>query len=160
MIDDLIVFLDFDGVVNTPTWREWSDGEFTCRFSFADDGFVNNFQACCWLNELYKDHPYKIVVTSTWAYRNSIEDLSKCLYNGGLSRDIEILDKTNIDFNKRRNEEVLEWLQDHSYKKFIIFDDEDVYDKQLKKVLIKTDSNVGITLNEFAKAEDLIEKLN
>ena len=57
-----VVFLDYDGVVNTPMWD--ADGKH-CRFNYSRDNKVNNFQAVSWLNRLYEDYKYDIVVTST-----------------------------------------------------------------------------------------------
>lgn len=43
-----VVFLDYDGVVNTPLW----DDQGNIDFNHPLDGKVNNYQAIMWLNEL------------------------------------------------------------------------------------------------------------
>ena len=40
-----VIFLDYDGVVNTPMWN--SKGT-NCRYGWPSDGKVNNFQAVHW----------------------------------------------------------------------------------------------------------------
>ncbi len=63
-MDKFILFLDYDGVVNTPYWVK-KDDEVKCLVNLPSDGFVNNYQAICWLNELYRKAPFDIVVTSS-----------------------------------------------------------------------------------------------
>lgn len=43
-----VIFLDYDGVVNTPMWD--TDGKH-CSYAHPGDNKVNNFQAVQWLSE-------------------------------------------------------------------------------------------------------------
>lgn len=43
-----VVFLDYDGVVNTPMWN--ADGT-RCSFGLPQDSKVNNFQYVQWVSE-------------------------------------------------------------------------------------------------------------
>lgn len=70
-----IIFLDYDGVVNT-LWFDDINGE--PNFNFPSDDKVNNTQAIAWLNKLCKETGAKIVVTSTWRMS---ENYKECLYN-------------------------------------------------------------------------------
>ena len=72
-----IVFLDYDGVVNTPIWN--SSGT-NCTFNFPEDNKVNNFQSVQWVSEFCQKFNYKIVVSSSWRFYTNYKD---CLYNGG-----------------------------------------------------------------------------
>lgn len=58
-----VVFLDYDGVVNTPMWN--ADGT-RCSFGFPQDNKVNNFQCVQWVSEFCQKFNYSIVVSSTW----------------------------------------------------------------------------------------------
>lgn len=153
-----IIFLDYDGVVNTIYWREYPRnpehprGIFRADFAHASDGFVNNFQAICWLNETYKKCPYDIVVSSTWrVYDNYIE----CLYNAGLNKDIKVIGKTpRLDGN--RGDEIKQWINDNQFTgKYAILDDDadmgDIIDH-----LVQCDTNYGYNINEMYK---VLEKI-
>ena len=164
---DVIVFLDYDGVVNNyifddyPTTAE-SDGGFRVRFAFPEDGFVNNFQAVCWLNELYKAYNYDIVVTSTWRHYLNYAD---CLYKSGFNKEINIVGC--IDWSREENREYLihKWLNDNKYSgAYIILDDEELYYSKNDPYgfreghhLIITDINVGFNSEKFYKALEEIK---
>lgn len=159
-----IIFLDFDGVVNTFIWREYPrnpnhpQGTFHCAFAFADDGFVNNFQAICWLNELYRHVEYDIVVSSTWRMGHKIDELRDILYNSGLSKDIEVIGTTPVRY-KKRGLEIQEWIDSHNFTgKFCILDD-DKDMEHLMPQLVWCQSNWGFGIDEYSKAlEILIDK--
>lgn len=149
-MEDKIIFLDYDGVVNTPIWN--SDGR--CGFNFPDDGKVNNYQAVMWLNELCKkEKNIKIVVTSTWRYCcNESVTYKDCLYNGGLNKDIEIIGCTDWFGNQTRTEEIKSYLEKHKeIKNYIILDDEEVSDPRF----IKCNPGYGFGIEEFNKAREL-----
>ena len=143
-----IVFLDYDGVVNTLMF----DGENKKPyFNFPRHNKVNNFQAVCWLNELCKKYNAKIVVTSTW---RTSDNYKECLYNGGLDKSIEILGRTK-KLGTARGIEIQEWLDEHeelNIEKFVIFDD-DADMAHLEPYLVKTDTYIGITYHSFNWAE-------
>ena len=72
-----VVFLDYDGVVNTPLWD--SEGKY-CTYGFPEDNKVNNFQCVQWVSEFCQKFRYSIVVTSTWRFESNYKE---CLINGG-----------------------------------------------------------------------------
>ncbi len=83
-----VLFLDYDGVVNTPMWDETGE---KCTYNFPQDNKVNNFQCVQWVSEFCQKYGYSIVVSSSWRNR---ENYRECLLNGGLRDGIEILGKT------------------------------------------------------------------
>ena len=143
-----IVFLDYDGVVNTL----WFDGENEKPYyNFPRHNKVNNFQAICWLNKFCKEYNAKIVVTSTWRHS---DNYMECLYNGGLDKSIEILGKTK-NLGTARGIEIQEWLDEHeelNIEKFVIFDDDQDM-AHLKPYLAKTDTYIGMTYHTYNWAE-------
>ena len=147
-----VIFLDYDGVVNTPMWNE--DGN-KCRYNFPDDNKVNNFQAVQWISELCEKCDYSIVVTSTW---KNDPNYKECLINGGLRPGIKILGKTErpagtnrVDFS--RGEEIEQYLKYHpEIEKYLIIDDEDDFTDEQKKHFIKTRHDVGFQKADFRKA--------
>lgn len=149
-----VVFLDYDGVVNTPMWNE--DGS-RCRFGMPYDNKVNNFQAVQWVSEFCQKYGYSIVVTSTWRMDKNWKE---CLINGGLRDGIEILDRTNIMHD--RGEEIMTWLLDHpEVKTWLIIDDE-VYDfhSEQRSRCVKTRPDVGFMEDDFYKAVMLHKAFN
>jgi hypothetical protein len=150
-----IVFLDYDGVVNTPMWNE--EGT-RCSYNFPSDNKVNNFQAIQWLSEACQKFGYDIVVTSTWRWDSNYKD---CLINGGLRPGIEILGKTPTIMNQPRGVEIKTYLEEHpEINYYIIIDDDlDMLPEQIGH-FIKTDPYVGFTLNSFVKFEEIFEKDN
>lgn len=145
------MFLDFDGVVNTPIWNIEND-KYTCKFAMPSDNKVNNFQAVQWVSDFCQKYDYKIVVTSTWRY---LCDYVLCLKNGGLREGIEILGSTSIMRDKQRGDEISKYLEEHQdVENYIIFDDDMDMTVHADK-LIKCDAVVGFTMNEFKQAERL-----
>lgn len=141
-----VVFLDYDGVVNTPMWNK--DGT-NCTFNFPEDGKVNNFQCVQWVSEFCQKFNYEIVVSSTW---REDDNYKECLINGGLRKGIEILGATPHLPWESRGAEIKEYLKAHpEIENFLIFDDDDDMDN-LKDHLIRSDTNVGFGLNEYNKA--------
>ena len=99
-----VVFLDYDGVVNTPMWDE--EG-LRCRFNFPKDNKVNNFQSCQWVSEFCKRYNYSIVVTSTWRFD---DNYAECLRNGGLRDDVKILGAVPNLWYLERGDEIKAYL--------------------------------------------------
>lgn len=170
-----IIFLDIDGVVNTPyICNEFGDPELF----MPSDGLVSNFHAVRLLNWLYKQVPYQIVITSTWRLSLSEYKIKDALVNSGLDPLIEIIGKTpnllgdskydksfKIPFTNKyiyhhtcRGHEIDEWLRlNANYYKypFIILDDDtDMW--KYKKYLVKCNSMDGIT---FSVAHKVLQKL-
>lgn len=144
-----VVFLDYDGVVNTPIWS--SDGS-ECRFNHPEDNKVNNFQAVQWLSKFCIKYNYSIVVTSTWRRHSNYKE---CLINGGLNQGIDILGKTPHFDDCSRHTEIETYLTAHpEIDKYIIIDDDGDMGN-LSNYLVKCDTVVGFTLNEFKLAENI-----
>lgn len=153
-----IIFLDFDGVVNTIYYRYYKRfKKYQMRYATSADKIVNNRQAIQWLNELYDKYPYDIVVTSTWRLHSNCIQI---LYNSGLNKKIKIIGYTPHLEGKTRGEEIKKWIEDNNYinfNNFIILDDDtDMGD--LDKYLIKCDPYLGFTIYEFNKCIDFFEK--
>lgn len=150
-----IIFLDFDGVVNTIYYCYYPRIKRTVfGYAHEEDGFVNNRQAIEWLNELFFHYTYDIVVTSTW--RNYC-DYREILYNSGLNRMINILGATPR-LNTTRGNEIAQWIIEHNEKDrhiIILDDDEDM--EFLKSELIKCDPYLGFTLHEYTKCVEKFE---
>lgn len=144
-----IVFLDYDGVVNTLMFDGIKKDPY---FNFPEDGKVNNYQAIMWLNKLCKDCDAKIVVTSTW---REYDNYKECLYNGGLDKDIQILGKTEECYIPR-GEEIKMWLEKHpDVENYVVLEDaEDV--SAVQDHVVKTNTFIGFNYYSFNKAYNIL----
>lgn len=140
-----VVFLDYDGVVNTPMWDD--DGTI-CRYNHPGDGKVNNFQAVQWISEFCQNFNYSIVITSTWLLHSNYRE---CLINGGLRKGIKILGCLVDDRTRSRDELIEQYLKEHpEIDNFLIFDDDIINPTDR---LIICDSNIGFGIKEYEKAK-------
>lgn len=146
-----VIFLDYDGVVNTPMW-ELRAGKWICSFAFPKDNTVNNPQAVQWVSEFCENYGYSIVVSSTWRHKDNYKE---CLINGGLREGIKILGKTPYVRCGHRGDEISQWLEQHpDVDQYLIFDDDT--DMTIHKDrLVKCDTSVGFLEREFERAEEL-----
>ena len=150
-----VIFLDYDGVVNTPMWN--ANGT-VCSYGFPKQGKVNNFQAVQWLSEACQKFGYDIVVTSTWRLDPNYKE---CLINGGLRPGIEILGRTDSIRDACRGAEIKKYLDEHpEIDYYIIVDDEaDILPEQAGH-FIMTDGDTGFNLSEFKEFERIFLKDN
>ena len=144
-----VVFLDYDGVVNTAMWDP--EGK-RCRYNFPEDNKVNNFQCVQWVSEFCQKYGYSIVVSSTWRYDDNYVE---CLVNGGLRDGVAILGKTPDirDDHSTRGDEIRAWLREHpEVDRFLIFDDVDDV-PGLEEHLILCDPDVGFNITKYYEAK-------
>lgn len=152
-----VVFLDYDGVVNTPRWcTETDENGVTKRFvnyNWPRDEKVNDEDAVQWVSEFCEKFDYKIVISSTWRrYKNHVS----CLKNAGLRENIEVIGKTS-SYDGDRNLEISRYLEAHpEVENYLIFDDEDFFiGSKLHSHLVLCDPSHGFKYTEFNKAADL-----
>lgn len=154
-----IVFLDIDGVI--------------CL-----DGQNFDKRAIYFLNKLINETGSKVVISSTWRYLYSVEELSELFDENGFAG--KIIDRTPIwneykhlvgtrtsnellsYWTNERGEEInlwLNWNKDKHIESFIIIDDnvEDIF-SMFPDTYIKTDSVEGFTRKELL--DDSISILN
>ena len=150
-----VVFLDYDGVVNTPMWN--AEGTH-CSYNHNGHNKVNNFQAVQWLSEACQKFGYDIVVTSTWRIWDNYKD---CLRNGGLRDGIEILGKTDRIRDVCRGAEIKKYIDEHpEITYYVIVDDEaDMLPEQMGH-FIMTNGDTGFNLSEFKRFEEIFKKDN
>ena len=134
-----IVFLDIDGVLNTPkTTRKFG-------FDFIDDILV------ALVARIVKETEAKIVLSSTWR----IEEKDRTLAQQALSRHgISIHDTTPVlrieGMWVERRQEIQAWIDQNTVTKFAILDD--WTDAGIEDNFFQTKENIGLTV-------DLAEKI-
>lgn len=152
-----IIFLDFDGVVETIYWEKNIDGTWSLNVHKTGRCELNNKQAIGWLNELYKKIPYDIVVSSTWRINTSVEELQDLLVNSGFNPEIQVIGKTPVLY-LQRGLEIQKWIDIHEFKgKFIIIDDDSDM-CHLLPLLVRCDCQLGFTIYDYQKALRLLSE--
>ena len=137
-----VIFLDFDGVIITPESRERSTRAFD---------LLNVIDERCLrlLNQLIKRTSAKVVISSSWRYFISCEDIDKCLQEWGFIG--EIIGHTPIskfsDYNKyRRDQEIKKWLEEHKEAgDYVVLDDQPEILTDLTDYLVLTSYEEGLT---------------
>jgi hypothetical protein len=146
-----IVFLDIDGVLNTPT----TPG-FQTSAGKIEPALVNNLNLVA---GAFQDG-INIVISSHWRVWHSVDSISHMLYLAGLCDKAFVIGKTPDDYQQNddsaiivkartRGDEIRDWLLDHpdanAYGRWCIIDDNDWMNKNQRHRFVKTDSQVGLT---------------
>lgn len=147
-----IIFLDVDGVLNTPKLiRRFG-------FNFIDDILV------ALVARIVRETGAEIVLSSTWR----IEEKDKSLVAQALSRHgLEIHDCTpvlrrNGDWTEdnwvRRHEEIGAWISENRVERFAIIDDMD--DARIEGSFFQTDEDVGLTVEIAERVIEHLERIS
>ena len=150
-----VVFLDFDGVVETIYWVKDKDGSWSFNIHKVGRASLNNKQAIGWLNELYNKIPYDIVVSSSWRIGMTLTQLQDLITKSGFNPSIKVIGMTPILY-QARGLEIQKWIDDNNFKnKFIIIDDDSDM-CHLLPVLVRCDCQLGFTIYDYQKALRLL----
>lgn len=154
-MDKPIIFLDFDGVVETIYWNQAEDGTWSLNIHKTGRRELNNKQAIGWLNELYNKIQYDVVISSTWRIGMKQEELQELLTYSGFNPEIKVIGTTPILY-QQRGLEIQKWIDDNNFKgKFIIIDDDSDM-CHLLPVLVRCDCQLGFTIYDYQKALKLL----
>ena len=150
-----VVFLDFDGVVETIYWEKDEDGSWSFNIHKIGRASLNNKQAIGWLNELYNKIPYDIVVSSSWRIGMTLEQLQTLITKSGFNPEIRVIGMTPVLY-QQRGLEIQQWIDDNKFtNKFIIIDDDSDM-CHLLPLLIRCDCQLGFTIYDYQKALRLL----
>lgn len=140
-----IIFLDYDGVVNTKMWNLYQ-GDWEYKYNFPCDGKVNNEQAVQWVSEFCEKYKYDIVVISSWRTEDYYAD---CLINAGLRESVKILGRVSPTESKSKAISI--YLKEHkNIDRYLILDDEPI--PRHRHHLIRCHSSNGFGKKEYNKA--------
>ena len=141
-----IIFLDYDGVVNTPQ----INGRPAEMF-YPSDNKVNNPYAVKLIQSLCETYACDIVVISSWKYERNY---AECLYNSGLSEHIKIIDFLPDELDK--SEIINRFLDINSINKYIIIDDHSISNIDYNN-FIKCDYNIGFDIEKYEQAQVILK---
>jgi hypothetical protein len=147
-----IVFLDFDGVLNsTQFWqtRGYLSDEFGWGTPEHEDHQLDK-AAIQRLNKITEPSDVMVVVSSVWRLRRSRPDLRMILMRNGFTG--RLLCKTPV-LNKPRGLEIREWLMATARKvsSFVILDDDDDFAEFGRDRLVKTSFHDGGLLDKHVE---------
>ena len=149
-----ILFLDYDGVVNTPMWNEKGT---KVSYGFPEDGKVNNFQAVQWVSEFCQKCKFDLVITSSWREEKNYRE---CLLGGGLRKNITVAGALPVDEEKSRGELIRGYLASHpEVEYYLIADDEDDLLPEQLSHLVKTHPAYGFLEPEYKRCIELYMRL-
>lgn len=161
--EEYIIFLDIDGVMNDSK-RE-------------PDNFLP--EAVSVLNTLFNKYNAKVVLSSSWREYFTFNDLKDLFEQNGLL--IKIIDKTpvyicdkkinkaltleeisNLDIQTdiSRDFEIMNYIKVHNICHYVILDDFDFDDEELKKHLVQTHywgDNTGLKWHHLEKIEEIFK---
>ena len=139
-----IIFLDVDGVLNTPKLIK------KFGFDFIDDILV------ALVARIVRETDAKIVLSSTWRIQEKDKNLvvqSLAQHNLTLHDSTPVIERSGGWESGgwvRRHEEIQSWLdQNPNVQKFAIIDDFD--DANIEGSFFQTDENIGLTVQIVEK---------
>ena len=149
-----IVFLDFDGVLNSSRYIAWDEALFTS--SQIDP------QAVALVNELLVRTDAKVVVSSSWRLIHTDEALSALLTERGFTGELvgttPRLHRTGEGIPRGRGDEIRAWLdeQRERVEGFVVLDDDDSGMRPVAEHLVLTNPTVGLLTSDLERACELI----
>jgi len=140
-----VVFLDFDGVLNSAKWMEQVhavDRKFASFLQRHQEEL--NPEAVKLVSDFVLEMEARVVISSSWRILHPLGEIRIMLKNRGWDARNLIIDKTPNTKRGWRGEEVNQWLSEHpEVTAHVIFDDDgDFHDIQ---PLVKTSWDNGVT---------------
>ena len=161
-----ILFLDIDGVLNSNFWNDSHQREIS-------DGTLVDEEKIKLLARLVKETNSKIILHSGWRtwfdselkpLRTESKRLVELLEKEGLRIDGLTPDLTTEEIRRTKKfslvkaDEILLWLKSHNdVTKWVVLDDLDLHNVQIKQHQVKPDQTVGLTLANIEEAIEILQ---
>ncbi len=163
-----VIFLDFDGVLNSDPWI-WEQ----CKKPGGQEKVLREVgpEFVALLNQLVERSGAKVVVSSSWRIIYTDDKLQEILNTAGFKG--EVIGSTKSLFRRsperiyseekqvERGEEIQVWLNEHTelgVKSFVILDDSDDMSHLRKTHFVHTNPMEGLTQADVDKALTILEK--
>ena len=151
-----IIFLDFDGVLNSRHTKEKFKG-----WAGIEDEKV------ALLKELVESTKSIIVLTTSWrhswdyaSYKDTESSTGRYISDKFAKQGLRIRSKT--ESLGSRGKEIHEWLERHPHGKWVVLDDEKWDDFETYGIwphLVETDYDKGLSAGDISKAKKILQVL-
>ncbi len=144
-----LLFLDFDGVLNTTGFQaRLAAGRKPRKDSW---GALFDPSAVASLGEIVGAASPRIVISSTWRYIHSLEDMRRMWAERGLPGEVyDVLPSDTPCLT--RGEEVEMYLASYGPCRYVIVDDTDEFSPVQKSCYVETGHIRGLTADDACKA--------
>lgn len=146
-----ILFLDFDGVLNSADYMAANPSAFDRRRSTWE---MIDPMAVMELNWLIERSGASCVVSSTWRKLYPLSDLQRFLDRRGFTS--KLLSCTPVK-NNARGHEIQDWLNFYGYGESFVILDDDSDMVHLCPYLVKTSWKTGLTRHDCERALDVLQ---
>lgn len=148
-----IIFLDFDGVLNTEQYQ----AQLAVEGKPTKDAWGPIFdpRAVGNLHKIIAATDARIVISSSWRYIHRLECLRKMWGVRYLPGEIEDVIPIGASYSSR-DEQIDVYLKAHPTNNYVIIDDFDDFTEQQRSHLVETNPIVGITAKDACKAIDIL----
>lgn len=145
-----VIFLDFDGVLNTPaTWGNYVHG---------DGSEAIDPERVELVNQIADQTGAMVVISSTWRRDRTVKELQELLNKRGAT--FTVLGKT-VDTREERWKQIAKYFEWVNVDRYIILDDTDEAGYGHGDHFIRTDPETGITQSDVERAIRILgEKSN
>lgn len=160
-----VLFLDIDGVLNSNFWNDSHKAEIS-------DGTLIDEEKIKLLASLVKETDSEIILHSGWRFWFDTELKPLCteanklvqllekenLYISGVTPDLttEEIRKTK-KFSLVKADEILLWINLHnSVTEWVVLDDLDLHNEQIRRHQVKTDPTIGLNLENVKQAKKIL----
>lgn len=160
-----VIFLDIDGVLNSNFWNDTHQREIS-------DGTLIDEEKVMLLGQLIRDTSAKVILHSGWKFwfdsevkplRREAERLISMLEKEGIKVNGVTPDHTTEEIRKSKKfslfkaSEILAWVSQYdNIEKWIVIDDLDLHNEEIRKHQILTDASIGLTVENICEAERLL----
>jgi hypothetical protein len=146
-----IVFLDIDGVLNCRD--QWT--EIPSLSGRRHDGLKIDPVAVSRLNKIAIG--CSVVVSSSWRFNFTPEELRIELLRFGLDPTIPFIDRTSLADRPQRGDEIRDWLDEHlDVASFVVLDDDNDMDA-VRHRFVKTSWANGLEDKHIPLALDMLD---
>lgn len=161
-----VIFLDIDGVLNSNFWNDTHQREIS-------DGTLIDEEKVMLLGQLIRNTSAKDYITfrlesfgldsEVKPLRREAERLISMLEKEGIKVNGVTPDHTTEEIRKSKKfslvkaSEILAWVSQYdNIEKWIVIDDLDLHNEEIRKHQILTDASIGLTVENICEAERLL----
>ena len=148
-----VIFLDFDGVLNSREWMEKraAQGEIFSMVEEVDASAVAN------LNEIIAQTGAKVVISSSWRLAFDMAHIEGVLRKAGFKGMIISKTPRRTTYPARRGNEIKQWLEERdNIESYVIVDDDGDMLEEQKSNFVQTSFLYGLKKEHVERAVSIL----